>query len=89
MKDLNSIISVQELLKGRNADFDQTPANRIKMIRHADQRLSEGLEVLGEMYYGTLYNLYRTNKERFLKYQSEQIKRYFIDVDYPDMANAA
>lgn len=82
MKESNSIISIQELMKGRNEEFDQTSFNRIKMIRHADQRLSNGLEVLGEMYYGTLYNLYRTNRERFLNYQSEQVKSNFIDVDY-------
>lgn len=34
------------------------------------------------MYYGTLYNLYRSDKQRFLKYQSEQNKSYFIDIDY-------
>ena len=82
MKDPRSIISIQELLKGRNFEFDQTSSDRIKMIRHADTRLAEGLMVMGEMYYGSLYNLYRTNRDKFLRYQSEQKKNYFLNIDY-------
>ena len=84
MENLDSIISIQDLLKGRNDEFDKTSPERIKMVRHADQRLSsEGVEVLGKMYYGTtLYNLYRTDRQTFFDYQSEQKRKLFENVDY-------
>lgn len=84
MENLDSIISIQDLLKGRNDEFDKTSPERIKMVRHADQRLSsEGVEVLGKMYYGTtLYDLYRTDRQTFFDYQSEQKRKLFENVDY-------
>lgn len=32
------IISIQDLLKGRNEDFDNTPSAKIRLIRHKDNR---------------------------------------------------
>ncbi len=43
--------------------------SKIKLVRHKDSRQD-------------LYNLYRTNREEFLKYQSSQSKDVFNDVDY-------
>jgi len=84
MRNLDSIISIQELLKERNAEFDATSPKRIKMLRHADQRLSsEGVIVHGKKYDGTtLYELYRTDRQTFLNYQREQQRSLFENVDY-------
>lgn len=72
------IVTIQELLWGRNADFDA--AKNVRLVRHADSRkvkLIEGNEV-----HASLYQLYRYDKETFLKYQKEQNKKRFEDVDY-------
>lgn len=84
MRNLDSIISIQELLKERNAEFDSTSPKHIKMVRHADKRLlSEGVIVHEKRYYGTtLYDLYRTDRQTFLNYQGEQQRSLFENVDY-------
>ncbi len=73
-----AIITIQEILLGRDNDFDN--AKNIRLVRHADNRkikLIEGKEV-----HGSLYQLYRYEKETFLKYQKEQNRKKFEDVDY-------
>ena len=68
--DNNIIITIQQLLIGRNPDFDK--AQKIKLVRHKDNRPVNERKILGEVYEGSLYNLYRTELKKFLDYQSEQ-----------------
>ncbi|MCH5345563.1 MAG: GIY-YIG nuclease family protein [Muribaculaceae bacterium] len=85
------IVSIQTLLKGKNADFDSTPASAIKMVRHADQRVGSKKEVEKKLLIGgqpvpagisSLYELYIEHRDLFDKYQSEQIKGRFDGVKY-------
>lgn len=83
MTENNQIISIQELLKNRAMVFDQ--AAKVKLVRHID---SGGiLDIDGQKVKDSLYNLYRYQKELFLRYQSEQNlkegqKSVFDDVEY-------
>lgn len=76
----NEIISIQELLIGRNEEFDK--ATRIKLVRHKDNRPQDQRIIMGEHYRGSLYHLYQTDNKRFLDYQKEQKKSLFEDVEY-------
>ncbi len=78
--DNNIIITIQQLLIGRNPDFDN--AQRVKLVRHKDNRPVNERKILGEPYEGSLYNLYRTELKKFLDYQSEQRISKFGDVEY-------
>lgn len=77
-KESGAIITIQELLRGRDADFDA--AKTIRLVRHADNRpvkIIDGKEVKG-----SLYELYRHDKPTFLSYQKEQERKRFENVDY-------
>lgn len=77
-KETKAIITIQELLMGRDIAFDS--AKTIRLVRHADNReikLIDGKEVKG-----SLYDLYRNDKGTFLKYQREQTRKKFEKVDY-------
>ncbi|MBO7430287.1 MAG: GIY-YIG nuclease family protein [Spirochaetia bacterium] len=74
------IATIQQLLKGRNLEFDN--AKKIKLVRHKDSRPMDERKIQGEPYTGSLYNLYRNEYERFLKYQNEQRSANFINVEY-------
>lgn len=89
----NRIISLQDLFKGRNQDFDNTPANAIKLIRHADTRVAkpnsnkEKKELLIDGNpvpdgISGIYELYTNYRELFDKYQSEQKKGSFEKIRY-------
>ena len=91
--NLNRIISIQTILKGRNEDFDNTPSSAIKMVRHADTRvgrkkekensvklLIEGQPVPNGI--SSLYELYLERRDLFDKYQSEQLKGRFDGIKY-------
>ncbi len=78
MKDY--IVMVQDLLNGRNEEFDNADKRRIRLIRHADNRKEKIIN--GKSYANSLYNLYLTEHNVFLTYQSEQIAKDFKDVDY-------
>lgn len=78
MKDY--IVMVQDLLNGRNEEFDNADKRRIRLIRHADNRKEKIIN--GKSYANSLYNLYLTERNVFLTYQSEQIAKDFKDVDY-------
>ncbi len=78
MKDY--ILTIQELLKGRNEEFDQTPENRIKLVRHKEN--TSQLIVLGEPRTESLYELYRHDTKAFLDYQGEQQKGRFDKTDF-------
>lgn len=77
-KDKDVIATLQELLAGRNADFDSSKS--IKIIRHADTR--KELPIEGKTYRRTLLELYRYDKELFMKYQNEQLCGTFDKTDY-------
>ena len=80
--DKNFIISIQDLLKGRNRDveFDNTDEKRIKLIRHSGNVMEDS--IIHNEYEGSVDNLYWTNRELFLKWQSEQKDEKMKDVDY-------
>ena len=60
------MITIQELLYHRGLDKNA----KIKLVRHKDPKRFD------------LYNLYRTDKAAFLKYQSEQERDVFKNIDY-------
>ena len=72
--DKNSIISIQDLLRGwnRNADFDKADEKRIKLVRHSNDVKSDSNIYNG--YQGSVYKLYRTNYELFKEWQSDYMK---------------
>lgn len=78
--DNNIITTIQELLKGRNPDFDSS--RKIKFVRHQDNRKPEDRLILGQKYEGSLLQLYRNRNDMFLDYQREQKHRNFDKVDY-------
>lgn len=80
MSNRDIIITIQQLLKSRNPDFDN--AKKVKLVRHKDSRPKSERRVFGTVYEGSLYNLYRTDPKRFLEYQSEQKEKNFSDVEY-------
>lgn len=91
--NLNRIISIQAILKGRNEDFDNTPATAIKMVRHADTRVGRKTEkensvkllIEGEPVpngISSLYEMYLDRRDLFDKYQSEQLKGRFDGIKY-------
>lgn len=80
--DKNSIISIQDLLKGRNrnAEFDKADEKRIKLIRHSGNVMTDS--IIYKDYDGPVYKLYLTNYELFLKWQQEQADSRMKNVDY-------
>lgn len=73
-----NIISIQNLLKGRNADFDK--AKKIKLVRHLDNRTVKHIN--GKDYTESVYMLYRYHNDLFDAYQNEQKTVNFKDVEY-------
>lgn len=78
--DKNIIISLQQLLAGRNSEFDAS--NNVKLVRHKDNRKASERTIFGKLYKGSLYHLYRNDKKLFLDYQSEQKRANFEKVEY-------
>ena len=76
--DNNIIITIQELLTGRNIEFDM--ATRIKLVRHKENKAT--IHFLNETYMGSLYHMYRYDHALFLKYQSHQATENFNTVEY-------
>ena len=78
----NHIISIQDLLKGRNrnAEFDAANEKRIKLVRHSGNVMPNS--IIYKDYDGPVYKLYLTNYELFLKWQQEQADSRMKDVDY-------
>jgi len=76
------IISIQDLLKGRNrnAEFDAADEKRIKLIRHSGNVMPNSM--IYKDYDGPVYKLYHTNYELFLKWQQEQADSRMKNVDY-------
>ncbi len=93
MKNLDKFITLRDLLKGRNKDFDNTPDNAIQLIRHADKRVgnftqkeeSTNLKIGGHPIpsdVSSLYELYIYHRSLFDIYQSEQLKGRFAGIKY-------
>ena len=78
MKDY--IVFIQDLLIGRNEEFDNADKKRIRLIRHKDNRKEKIID--GKKYSNSLFDLYLYEHGVFLSYQSEQVKKRFKDVDY-------
>ncbi len=78
--DAEIITTIQQILKGRNAEFDKS--KKIKLVRHKDSRPMNERKIQGESYSGSLYNLYRNEYEKFLKYQNEQRAANFMNVEF-------
>lgn len=78
----NFIISIQDLLKGRNrnAEFDAADEKRIKLIRHSGNVLPDS--IIYKDYDGPVYKLYHTDYELFKKWQEEQADSRMKGVDY-------
>lgn len=73
------IVTIQTILRGiGNEDFNNS--NAIKLIRHADNRKNKDID--GVPFKGSILDLYRHERERFVRYQSEQLEGRFNGVDY-------
>lgn len=80
MEQKNCIATIQELLKGRNEEFENADPKRIRLIRHKDARKVKIIG--GKEYRDSLYDIYLYENEAFMTYQSEQLVKRFKDVDY-------
>jgi hypothetical protein len=78
--DKNWITTIQVLLNGRNDEFDAADKKRVRLIRHKDNRKVKIID--GKEYTNSLYDIYLNDNEVFMNYQSEQVKKRFMDVDY-------
>lgn len=75
----NWITTIQALLNGRNKEFDAADKERVRLIRHKDNREKV---IDGKTYKNSLYDIYLHDNDVFMSYQSEQVKKDFINVDY-------
>ena len=80
MERKDYITTIQELLKGRNEEFDKADVRRIRMIRHKDSRKEKIID--GKIYESSLYDIYLYENDAFLTYQSGQRVSKFMNVDY-------
>lgn len=74
------IATIQELLEGRNEEFDQADVRKIRLIRHKDSRKVKN--IAGKDYESPLYDIYLYENDVFMTYQSEQLVKKFKDVDF-------
>ena len=74
----NIIITTQELLKGRNDEFDKS--EKVKLVRHKNDQ--EEHHYQGKTYEGSLIQMYRYDYQKFIDYQNEQDLKNFKNVDY-------
>ena len=80
MERKDYIATIQELLKGRNEEFDKADVERIRLIRHKDSRKEKNIG--GKIYENSLYDIYLYENDAFMTYQSEQLVKKFENVDY-------
>ena len=80
MERKDYIATIQELLKGRNEEFDKADVERIRLIRHKDSRKEKNIG--GKIYENSLYDIYLYENDAFMTYQSEQLVKKFKNVDY-------
>lgn len=76
------IVRIQEILSGRNEDFDNAvKLKRVKLVRQKDSRTE--MYIHGKKYENfSLYELYKHDKQSFLYYLGEQSKPIYSNVDY-------
>lgn len=77
-KDLNVIATIQEILSGRNSEFDAS--NAIKLVRHADNRKTK--VIMGKNYECSLLDLFRYERGVLENYQREQKKGTFDKTEF-------
>lgn len=77
-KDLNVIATIQEILSGRNSEFDAS--NAIKLVRHADNRKTK--VIMGKIYECSLLDLFRYERGVLENYQREQKKGTFDKTEF-------
>lgn len=80
MERKDYIATIQELLKGRNEEFDKADVERIRLIRHKDSRKEKNIG--GKIYENSLYDIYLHENDAFVTYQSEQLVNKFKNVEY-------
>lgn len=78
MAEKNYIATLQEILKGRNEEFDKSKA--IALVRHADNRKDKQID--GVTFKESLYDLYRFDRKKFMTYQSRQLASRFEKIEY-------
>ncbi len=78
MEKKDYIATLQELLQGRNEEFDN--CRDIALVRHADSRKDRA--IAGVVFKESLYDMYRFQKSRFMCYQSGQLKGSFDRFKY-------
>ena len=76
--DNNIIITIQELLFGRNAEFDKS--EKVKFVRHKND--IEEHHYQDKTYVGSLIQMYRYDYQEFIDYQNEQDLKNFKNVEY-------
>ena len=83
--------TIQDFLKGIDAEFDKTNPKAIKMVRHADARTKQQKGKLNELTIKgkpfptnipNLKSLYLYRNDLFNAYQSEQLKNTFKGIKY-------
>ena len=78
MEKEQHIIAFQDLMKGRDIDFDNS--KKVKLIRHLDNRPEKIIG--GKVFKESLYTLYRSHPDAFMTYQNEQKTTNFKNVEY-------
>ena len=78
MAEKNYIATLQELLHGRNDDFDKNKA--IALMRHADNRKDKQIDSV--IFKESLYDLYRFDRKKFMAYQSRQLAGRFEKFEF-------
>ncbi len=74
----NIIITIQELLKGRNDEFDNS--EKVKFVRHKNDQ--EEHHYQDKTYTCSLIQMYRYDYQEFIQYQNEQDLNKFKNVEY-------
>lgn len=92
MEKFSDGLTLQELLRGIDGDFDCTNPKAIKLVRHADSRTKTGknqeaksLYINGQPFPAnitSIYALYVYRKELFMQYQSGQKAGNFKNIKY-------
>lgn len=84
--ETNQIITIQKLLAGRDAEFDQAdPKKEIKLIRHATGKTLQNYQTLGGSYppnVSSWYELYIYERDFFEKILGEQEESKFKGIKY-------
>lgn len=80
MESKDCIVTIQKLLRGRNEEFENADFQRVRLLRHKDNRDVKIID--GKEYKNSLYDIYLHENSAFMMYQSEQLVKRFQNVDY-------